>query len=113
LYRKASSTGKNCVIESIRTPGEIEKLRQYDNFYLLAINADIEIRFKRIQIRGSETDNVDFTTFRENEEREMHSDDPNKQNLSECIKQADYILNNNGSIKELKQKTEDILHNIL
>lgn len=113
LYRKASSTGKNCVIESIRTPGEIEKLRQYDNFYLLAIDADIEIRYERIQIRGSETDNVDFTTFRKNEEREMHSDDPNKQNLSECIKQADYILNNNGSIKELKQKTEDILHDIL
>lgn len=113
LYRKASSTGKNCIIESIRTPGEIEKLRQYDNFYLLAIDADIIIRYERIQMRGSETDNVDFKTFGENEEREMHSDDPNKQNLSECIKQADYILNNNGTIKELKEKMENILKDIL
>jgi adenylate kinase family enzyme len=28
LYRKAAATRRNCIIESIRTPGEIEKLRK-------------------------------------------------------------------------------------
>ena len=113
LYRKASETRHNCIIESIRTPGEIEKLRKKKNFFLLAVDADIEIRYDRIRMRGSETDNVSFETFRQNEVREMYSDDPNKQNLSECIRQADFIIHNNGSVEQLKQKTEEILKKIL
>ncbi len=35
------------------------------------------------------------------EQREMDSDDPNKQNLSKCIELADYTFMNNGSIKDL------------
>ena len=112
LYRKAAATQKNCIIESIRTPGEIEKLRKEKNFFLLAVDADIRIRYDRIKMRGSETDNVSFETFRQNEIREMHSDDPNKQNLSECIRQADFVLRNDGSMEQLKQKTEEILKNI-
>lgn len=112
LYRKAAASRQNCIIESIRTPGEIEKLRKEKNFFLLAVDADIRIRYDRIKMRGSETDNVSFETFRQNEIREMHSDDPNKQNLSECIRQADFVLRNDGSMEQLKQKTEEILKNI-
>ncbi|MBW6480935.1 MAG: AAA family ATPase [Bacteroidales bacterium] len=112
LYGKAAATGQNCIIESIRTPGEIEKLRKKENFFLLAVDADIKIRYERIKMRGSETDNVSFETFQQNEAREMYSDDPNKQNLSECIRQADFILINDGSIEQLKLKTEEILKKI-
>jgi dephospho-CoA kinase len=112
LYGKAAATRQNCIIESIRTPGEIEKLRKKQNFFLLAVDADIKIRYERIKMRGSETDHVSFETFQQNETREMYSDDPNKQNLSECIRQADFILINDGSIEQLKQKTEEILKKI-
>ncbi|TVQ85834.1 MAG: hypothetical protein EA393_13200 [Bacteroidetes bacterium] len=112
LYHKAESTGKNCVIESIRTPGEIEKLRGKDNFYLLAVDADINTRYERIKLRGSETDNVSFEIFQQNENREMHSDDPNKQNLSECIRQADFVILNDNTIKDLHIKTEEVLKKI-
>jgi len=112
LYRRAAATRQNCIIESIRTPGEIQKLRKKKNFFLLAVDADIKIRYDRIIIRGSETDNVSFETFRQNETREMYSDDPNKQNLSECIRQADFIIRNDDSLEQLKQKTEEILKKI-
>ncbi|TVQ14464.1 MAG: hypothetical protein EA361_07795 [Bacteroidetes bacterium] len=112
LYRKAAQSGQNCIIESIRTPGEIDALRQQPNFYLLAIDADINTRYERITLRNSETDSISFETFRSNEAREMHSDDPNKQNLSECIRQADFVINNDGSRKDLEQKTETILNQI-
>ncbi len=112
LYHKAAATRQNCIIESIRTPGEIEKLRKKKNFFLLAVDADIKIRYDRIILRGSETDNVSFETFCQNEAREMHSDDPNKQNLSECILQADFIIRNDGSLEQLQQKTEEILKKI-
>jgi dephospho-CoA kinase len=112
LYKKAEKTSGNCIIESIRTPGEITSLRKHSGFVLLAVDADIHTRYKRIVIRNSETDRIDFDTFRSNEEREMHSTDPNRQNLSECIKHADYVISNNGSLEELHKQTEDILEKI-
>lgn len=112
LYEQARISGQNCIIESIRTPGEIEALRQKPGFFLLAVDADPQIRFSRIKQRNSETDQVSFDTFMANEAREMHSDDPNKQNLAACIQQADYRIDNNGSRELLQQNTEKILKEI-
>ena len=85
LYERAKAEGKNAVIESVRTPGEIASLRQKGEFYLFAVDADRKIRYDRIYLRGSETDHVSFDTFVANEEREMTATDPNKQNLGACI----------------------------
>ncbi|MFW6351591.1 MAG: AAA family ATPase [Bacteroidota bacterium] len=109
LMHQSIKSGRNSVIESIRTPGEIELLRSKQGFLLLAVDADIELRYKRIQQRQSATDKIDFKTFVRNEQREMHSDDFNKQNLSECIKQADYTLINNGTLEELHEKIRVLL----
>jgi dephospho-CoA kinase len=109
LYEEAVQSGKNCVIESIRTPGEIESLRRKGNFYLLAVNADPRIRFERITLRQSETDQVDFNAFLENESREMNTTDPNKQNLQKCIEMADFLFENNGLKEELIRKIADVL----
>jgi len=113
LFRKAQISGKNCVIESIRTPGEIESLRKNKGFCLLAIDADPLIRFNRIVLRNSETDQIDFHTFLSNEAREMDSTDPNHQNLRRCIEMADFQLYNNGSVDELIRNFEVILNKIL
>jgi dephospho-CoA kinase len=112
LYEKAVMSGKNCIIESIRTPGEIESLRKKGNFFLFAINADPKIRYERIKIRRSETDQITFTSFLENEAREMDTTDPNKQNLRKCIAAADFLFENDGSIDELVLQVENILQKI-
>lgn len=109
LYEEALKTGKNSVIESIRTPGEIYSLKRKGGFILLAIDADPKIRFGRISQRKSETDHIDFETFLENERREMTSADPNAQNLSKCIELADYKLINNGTIEQLNRQLEMVL----
>ncbi len=106
LFKKAIETKANCIIESIRTPGEIDALEKQPGFLLLAVDADIRVRYDRIVLRNSETDKIDFETFKSNEKREMHSDDPNKQNLSECIRRASYVINNNGTLEELQNSTE-------
>ena len=112
LYCKALESGRNCVIESIRTPGEVESLRKKGTFYLFAIDASPEIRYERIIIRGSETDKISFETFLENEKREMDTTDPVKQNIRRCISMADYLFENNGSKEALFKKTEKILQAI-
>jgi dephospho-CoA kinase len=109
LYQQAVMGGKHCVIESIRTPGEVELLRSKENFCLLAVDASPESRYQRITARGSSTDHVSFETFLDNEKREMDSTDPNKQNIRKCIEMADYRLLNDGSVEELCERVEQIL----
>lgn len=113
LYKQAQETGKNCIIESVRTPLEVSELRKHSNFYLFAIDADAKVRYERIVVRGSSTDNVSFETFIANEQREMTSDDPNKQNLKACIEQADYLFSNDGDFEDLHQKIEEVLDKIM
>jgi dephospho-CoA kinase len=112
LFEKANKKQQNAVIESIRTPGEIISLRNKSHFFLLAVDADPKKRFNRIVLRNSETDKIDFDTFIANEQREMETSDPNKQNLRKCIEMADFIIMNNDSVKELHQKITEILHHI-
>lgn len=109
LYEEAKAKGKNAIIESIRTPGEIDSLQQKGSFYLFAVDAQPEIRYQRAILRGSETDHIDFQTFLENEQREMQSTDPNHQNLSACIARADFVFTNNGSIEDLYNQVEKVL----
>jgi dephospho-CoA kinase len=112
LYNEAVVSGKNCVIESIRTPGEIDSLKAKGHFFLLAVDADPELRYQRILLRQSETDRVTRNIFLENEEREMNTTDPNKQNLKKCIEMADFILLNNGTKNDLIQSVENALEQI-
>ncbi len=112
LYYKAAKSGKNCVIESIRTPGEVDSLREKGNFYLFAIDAPPQLRYERIVIRNSETDNINYDTFIQNEQREMNTNDPTKQNLRKCIEMADFVFENSGSIDDLHIKVEEVLHKI-
>lgn len=112
LFDEAVKRGEPCIIESIRTPGEIASLRRNPGFILLAVDADRQLRFDRITRRMSETDSVDFETFVANEAREMHATDPNHQNLAACIRQADFVLMNNGTVPELEAQMEQILTKI-
>ena len=109
LYDQALEGGKDSVIESVRTPGEALSLRNKGNFYLLAVDADPQIRYERITLRKSETDRISFRTFLENERREMESTDPNAQNIGECIRLADFHFLNNGTIEQLNRQVENAL----
>jgi len=109
LYNEAVRSGENCIIESIRTPGEVNALRAKGNFYLLAVDANPESRYQRIKGRNSETDQIDFNTFLENEKREMSSTDPAHQNIHKCIEMADFTLTNNQTIDGLHVQVNAIL----
>jgi hypothetical protein len=112
LYHHAKEQGHDCIIESIRTVGEIEALRTIGHFYLLAVTADLPLRYERIVLRGNETDHISFDTFAEQDRREAESTDPHKQNIDACIKKADVVLNNNGTIEELNEEIESFMNSI-
>ena len=109
LIKRASQTGKNAIVESIRTVGEIEKLREVGGI-LLAVDALQKLRYERNLKRGSNKDNVTWEEFVDQELRESESTDPNKQNLIACRDRADYRLENNGSLEDLYEQIEKILN---
>jgi dephospho-CoA kinase len=109
LYKEASTQSENAVIESIRTPGEVEFLKSRGNFILIAVDADPRLRYERITLRKSSTDDVNYETFLANEAREFSTDDPNKQNLKKCIEMADIVLNNNGTVEDLYHQLDNSL----
>ena len=98
---KIQADGKNAVVESLRSVGEIQfiKTRPHSSFF--AVDAKLETRYKRVQARQTELDQVTFEQFSAQETREMHSDDPFKQNLSACIALADVCFKNDGTKAEL------------
>ncbi len=113
LYQRAQQDGGNCVIESLRTPGEIEALKNKGEFYMFAVDADVKERYNRIHQRNdAQSDNVTFEKFVAQEKREMTSTDPNKQNLSKCIEMSDYKFNNSTTIDKLYQQLDKILYEI-
>lgn len=112
LYDQARDNMHNCVIESIRTPGEVSSLRRKQDFYLFAVDANPRTRYKRIKKRGTETDDVSYSEFLANEQREMESEDPNKQNILKCIEMADHTFINDGKLKDLVEQLKKTMLSI-
>ena len=112
LYLQAVENGADAIIESVRTPGEVESLRKQEHFLLFAVDADPKIRYERVVGRGSETDHISYETFLENEAREMSSTDPNHQNIGRCMQMADYLFTNDGDFEDLYRQVESVIQEI-
>lgn len=112
LYKKASAKKGNYIIESLRTIGEVESLRKKENFYLFSVDANPFLRYERISKRNTETDKINFETFKLNEEREWNNDNLTKGNLKKCIELADFKFENNETIFELRKKVLQVLEKI-
>jgi len=113
LYEQAKASGKNTIIESLRATAEVESLRAKGDFILFAVDADPKIRYERIVARQSETDRVSFEKFMADEEREMQNPEPYQQNIAACIKMADYLFQNNGTVAELEAQVEPVIEKLL
>ena len=96
------------VVESIRTVGETELLKENGGI-LLAIDSDQKVRFERISGRGSALDDVSFEDFMRQEENEMQNEDPSKQNIMKVMGLADFKISNAGSVEELENQVEKFL----
>ena len=106
LYERAVEENRNCVIESIRTVGEVEALKKKNNFILWGIDAPINIRYERIRKRNNSSDMVSYDKFNKQEEKETSSKLKTEQNITECMKMADIVIKNIESIQELEKKID-------
>lgn len=108
LVERASESQKNAVIESMRSIGEAEYLKNC-GAKLWAVDADVHVRYERITKRMSETDKVSFEKFKGDEAAEFTNTDPTKPNLKKLIEMADAVFQNNGTEEELFAQVEKAL----
>ena len=115
LTRALASGADRAVLESVRTLGEIAMLRKIkppQRFYLLGVDTKAQLRYERNVARGSTTDQVNFADFLRQEHLESVSKNPAEINLLACLKSADFVLTNNGSVAELYAQVDEAMQRL-
>ena len=81
-----------------------------NSFYLLGINADLNIILDRMKKRMRNTDIADDFELKKRLDREWGIGEPaHGQQVGKCMEMADFLINNNQSLKELKSNILNIL----
>ncbi|MEE3082985.1 MAG: AAA family ATPase [Candidatus Thermoplasmatota archaeon] len=109
MLRDSNSDVADLVIDSIRTPAEVEALRERPDFRLIEVRASRDIRWKRLQERGREGDPSTFEEFVRQEDAELVAKDESGQALRATAEMADLVINNEGVSDELKTALEALL----
>lgn len=96
------------IIDDIRYPLAANYIRSrfLKNFWLIGVKTDIEIRFQRVLIRGEEGE-ISYQDFLKIDSA------PTEIQIDEVLSQADYLVENNGTLTDLYQQCNKIMKKIL
>jgi len=108
LHSEATVNGGDAVIESLRAVAEVRLMQELGGI-VLGIDADPQVRYRRVVERNSETDQVSFEEWLEHERKESNPDDPTKQDIFGALEISDYIIVNDGTLEELYRKVDEFL----
>jgi len=99
---------KKVVVDSIRNLGEVAELRKLKDFYFIAVDAPVKIRFNRARKRMSKRDQKTLSEFVAREREELKGKGAGQQILA-CMKRADLKINTKSGYKKLYKKLDDTL----
>jgi dephospho-CoA kinase len=111
LYERAQKEGGDAIIESLRAVAEVRRIKELGGT-VIGVDAEPRLRYDRAFARGSEKDNVPYEKWLEQEQAESNADDPTKQYIFGALKEADYLVMNNGSLKELFEQVDEVLEKL-
>jgi dephospho-CoA kinase len=111
MARPDIEEGHDVVIEPQHTVGEVQFIQSLGG-HVIGIDADIHTRYERIHARGSAKDQVTFEEFRDFEQMESQSDDPNRNNLIAAGREAAIHVTNNGTLEELHTQIDEALEKL-
>jgi dCMP deaminase len=105
LEKILSSDQDKWVIDGIRNPAEILAIRKCNNVYIVGVVANKDILVDRILSRARESDSAFRDDVLRKIEREWGLGEPEEgQQVGKCMEMVDFILENEGSLEELKEK---------
>lgn len=100
--------GKKAVIDSVRNSREVAFLGKQKGFLLVAVDAPVELRYKRVKKRGRLESALTLEEFIAKEKEEM-TGDAGEQQLRRCLALADITLINDGTLAALHRRIEKCL----
>lgn len=110
LSKILASDKDKWIVDGIRNPAEIEELRNTENVFILGITAPRETLVERIMGRGRLGDAIVKEEIIKKMDREWGIGEPESgQQVGKCIEMTDFIIENTGSLEELKKKIEEYL----
>ncbi len=107
------SRKEKVAIDSIRNLEEIEFLKTKVGFVLIGVTAPRELRYQRMKerVRGGEP--VEWQEFVRLDEKDFDSGlGKLGRNIQACLDKADFLIENTGTLEELKEKVEETLAKI-
>jgi dephospho-CoA kinase len=98
---------KAILVEGIRSPPEVDMFKEnFDNFIIISIFANPEIRFKRLQKRMREDDSQDYAGFKKRDDTELGF------GIGTVISLSDKLIINESDlesyIEEIRKTLEEI-----
>jgi dephospho-CoA kinase len=106
------------VIDAIRNPEEVNvfKKEMKSKFFLVAITAPIELLIERLSRRARYDESKEVIKEKDKARvmliKELGKDEPSYgHNVNKCISDADYIIDNSGTIEEFYKKIIEFTKN--
>jgi dephospho-CoA kinase len=113
LAKIEASKDKLAIVDGFRNPHEVAHFRQHTKFYLLAIDAPIELRFKRAVERQRPGDPRTLAEFLSLDARDRGEGEPEDgQQVGACLRLADVAIQNDETLLDLKGKVDALLRQI-
>ncbi|MSQ83873.1 MAG: hypothetical protein EXR77_13475 [Myxococcales bacterium] len=103
---------RDCVVDSIRNPAEVQVLRRRSDFVLLEVTADRQVRYQRLRNRARAGDAQSFEEFVRQEEAELTSTSSAGQQLQATAALADLQVSNDGHAEQLQAELAVVLANL-
>lgn len=100
----AQSDNRLIVIDSIRNPGEVKYLKKKLGVYILGITAYPSVRLKRYLASANYDPKTSEAFFKASRRDSGEEEENYGQQVGACLKMTDSIIENNGSLEELREK---------
>jgi len=101
--KKYIHTDNILVIDGIRNVAEIEYLKAHSKFFLIGVDASLELRWKRSIHRNRDPGHKDYDTFINDDARDRGTNEPaNGQQVGMCLVQADFLIMNDEEYVDLE-----------
>ena len=102
------------IVDGFKNSAEVKEFKKQRKFFSLGIDADFDVRWKRVKKRNRSTDPTNLGDFRKlNSIDQGHEKTLHGQNTKDLISKADNIICNNGTETEFYQKIDEWLRQIL
>jgi dCMP deaminase len=105
---------KKAIVDGIRNPFEITLLeKELKHFFLVGVDASPKIRFERMVSRSRESDPIKWEDFLKVDKKDQGIGEKSTgQGTRKCIAKARFILRNEGTLEDVKQKINKLYEDI-